>query len=130
MDPGHLALMAATLDAVSGAKKTMGERDYYRLGRLFFDGADAEWIAAREQISQAEAQSAWEFCREKLSRFFATAAGEEFRLLSDTALKARSEECIRLLLHWYEILGENERWSQLVEERRSNSGAADDEEPL
>ncbi len=122
--------MAATLDPVSDANKAISEREYYRFGRLFFDGADAKWLATREQITQAEAQSAWEFCREKLSRFFATAAGEEFRLLSDTALRARSEECIRLLLHWYEILGENERWSQVVEERRSNSGAADDEETL
>ena len=128
-DPGYVAFMAGTLDSVSDANKPMSEREYYRLGRLFFDGADAEWIAAREQISQAEVQTAWEYCREKLSSFFAAAAGEELRLLSDTELCARSEDCVRLLLHWYEVLSENERWSQAALEKRSKADAVDEEEP-
>ena len=127
-DPGQGAFRAVTLDPVSDKNKTIGERDYYRLGRLFFDGADAEWIAEREQISQAEVQTAWEFCREKLSLFFAASDGEKRGLLSDAELYARSEDCVRLLLHWYEVLSENERWSQAVVERRSNKAAADEED--
>ncbi len=128
-DPGQVAFMAVTLGPVNDVKRAMGEREYYRLGRLFVDGADAEWIAAREQISPAEAQTAWEFCREKLSSFFASAAGEELKLLSDTELCERSEDCIRLLLHWYEVLSENERWSQAVEESRSDAVAVNNGEP-
>ena len=121
-DPRQTAFMAVTLGSVSGEEKTMSEREYYRLARLFFDGAEAEWIAARGQMSQAEVQAAWEFCREKLSNFFAAAAGEEPKLLSDTALRERSEDCVRLLLHWYEILSDNERWSKVLEQSRSDPG--------
>jgi len=127
-DPGQIAFPAVTLGPVSDENKTIGEREYYRLGRLFFDGADAEWIAAREQITQAEVQTAWEFCREKLSHFFAAADGKKRALLSDAELYARSEDCVRLLLHWYEVLSENERWSEAVVERRSNAAAVDDED--
>ncbi len=127
-DPGHGAFRAVTLGPVSNGNKAIGERDYYRLGRLFFDGADAKWIAAREQITHAEVQTAWEFCREKLSLFIAAADGEKRALLSDAELYARSEDCVRLLLQWYEVLSENERWSQAVVERRSNEAAADEEE--
>ena len=127
-NPGQVAFAAVTLGPVSDKNKTIGERDYYRLGRLFFDGADAKWIAAREQITQAEAQTAWEFCREKLSHFFTAADDEKHALLSDAELYARSEDCVRLLLHWYEVLSENARWSQAVVERRSNEAAADDED--
>ena len=127
-NPGQVAFMAGTLGAVSEADKAMGECDYYRLGRLFFDGADADWIATREQISQADVQAAWEFCREKLSYFLTTATGEEVKLLSDADLFERAEDCVRLLLYWHEVLSENERWSQAMEEQQSGAGAADEKE--
>ncbi len=127
-DPRQVTFPAGTLGTVSDENKTIGERDYYRLGRLFFDGADAKWIATREQITQAEVQTAWEFCREELSHFFAAADGEKRGLLSDAELYARSEDCVRLLLQWHEVLSENERWSQAVLERRSNEAAADEED--
>ncbi len=127
-NPGQVAFAAVTLGPVSKGNKAIGERECYRLGRLFFDGADAKWIAGREQITQAEVQRAWEFCREKLSLFFAAADGEKRGLLSDAELYARSEDCVRLLLQWYEVLSENERWSQAVVERRSNAAAVDDED--
>ena len=111
---------------MSETNRTLSERDNYRIGRHFLDGADAEWIASREQIAQADAESAWEFCRERLSNF--VAAGEETRLLSDAELHGRSEECIRLLLHWHEVLSANERWAIAVKGTATDTDLANEED--
>ena len=100
---------------MSDANKIIREREYYRLGRLFLDGADAKWIATNEQMSVADAQAAWEYCREKLSAYFAAAAGEERKLLTDTELCSRCEDCLRLLLHWHETISRNERWARAID---------------
>lgn len=80
----------------------LGESALLRLGRQFMDGASFEWLSEHTGRSTGEISAAWEYCREMLSRYFAAADKQDFRLLSDEEIQAESEGCVRLLLEWQE----------------------------
>ena len=87
----------------------LSDSDRLRIGRLIFDGAEPADVAKRYGLAVEEINAAWVFCRKELSKHFAKASGESFRLLSDKELTERRLETLRLLLDWRQALLDEER---------------------
>ena len=87
----------------------LSDNDRLRIGRLIFDGADPVDVAKRYGLAVEEINAAWVFCREELSKHFAMASGESFRLFNEEELAERRLDTLRLLLDWRQALLDVER---------------------
>lgn len=91
------------------SNETISDSERLRLGRLVFDGAEPEVLAARLGLITEDVEAAWQYCRELLSQHFAAANGHDFRLLAVDELRSHTIECLRLLLDWRELVLMHER---------------------
>lgn len=92
----------------------LSDSDRLRIGRLIFDGADPANVAKRYGVAVEAIDAAWVFCREELSKYFAMASGESFRLFNDEELVKRRLETLRLLLDWRQALLDQQRTSSFT----------------
>lgn len=98
----------------------LSDSDRLRIGRLIFDGADPVDVAKRYGLAVKEIDAAWVFCREELSKHFAMASRESFRLLNGEELAERRLETLRLLLDWRQALLDEERVNGFANQTDTN----------
>ena len=72
------------------------------VGRLRIDGATNAYLTEKYTLSDEEIEQCWEYCRERLSKYFSEYDGSDYRLYSDDEVFARTGDCIEVLLDWYE----------------------------
>lgn len=84
----------------------LSDQEMYRIGMRRLDGGSIEWLIQNTGCSRITIQSAWEHCRKMLSQHL---CGQVDASLSDNDIFDRSEECLRLLLHWHETLPTSRR---------------------
>ena len=77
------------------------EAEKFRFDRRTLDGVSIDWLAERTQLTAEQVRDAWEACRHSLSRHL---ADDNEALLSDEYIHANTEQCLRLLLQWQEVL--------------------------
>lgn len=73
----------------------------FRVARHYLDGGSIEWIAEQTGLSPEDVTDAWERSRTSLTDHL---IGVDETPMQDSEVFERSEECIRLLLHWEESI--------------------------
>ncbi len=79
------------------------------LGRHIVDGATIESLSEKYDLANTEVEDSWLYCREKLSRHFATRDKCDYHLYDKSEILVRVTECLNLLLEWREQLLNKEK---------------------
>ncbi len=93
-----------------------------QIGRHFLDGADADWVQKRFQLSLSETKTAWSSVVAMLEHALeAPASTVRFFELPD-ALALQTEGCLRLLLDWHDQLRQMQLVTETAERQSLNAG--------